>query len=256
MKSKIGFFASFVTVVLLHTYVLSSYKIEQEIYVAQSGTKGFSVINLQQVSLLGPEPLVGPVAEEEVSPELEPVIEEIAAKPEPDTEEVPSEPEPVIEKTIPKPIKKEEVIKKKRVKKKKTRKSVSKRRLGEQFGGEPGGQPGGNPGGRIGGQLSTPRQQTVSEIYLSKVMNMIERKKRYPEIAKKMRQEGNVHITFTIRKDGAIRDIGLAKKSSYERLNRAAVSILKEIGSFPPIPEEVGEKSFSLSVTIRYKILN
>ncbi len=275
MKSKTGFFASFVTVVLLHTYVLSSYKVEQEIYVAQYDAKGFSVINLQQVALLGPEPLVGPVVEEEASLESEPVTEEVFPEPEsvieevstefePDTEEVSPEPEPVIEEMVPEPIKKEEVIKKKRVKKKKTIKSDSKRRSGERFGGEPGGvpggqaggHPGGQPGGEIGGQLSAPRQLTVSELYILNVRKMIERKKRYPKIAKKMGQEGNVHIIFTISKNGAIRDIGLAKKSSYERLNRAAVGILKGIGSFPPIPEEIGEKSLSLSVTIKYKILN
>lgn len=241
MKNKTGFFASFVTVVLLHTYVLSSYKVE--LYVAQSDAKVSSVINLQQVSLLGPELVVAPVVEEEVSPETEPVIEE-----------VPSEPEPVIEKVIPKPIKKEEVIKKKRIKKK-TRKSVSKRLSGGVPGGQAGGEPGGQLGGEPGGQLSTLRQQTVSELYISKIIKMIERKKRYPRISKKMRHEGVVNITFTINKNGTIRHIGPIKKCSHERLNRAAVRILKEIGSFPPIPEEMGKESLSLSVSIRYKIL-
>jgi len=223
------------------------------------------VINLQQVSLLGPELVVAPVVEEEVSPEtepvieevpseLEPVIEEVPSEPEPVIEEVPSEPEPVIEKVIPKPIKKEEVIKKKRIKKK-TRKSVSKRLSGGVPGGQAGGEPGGQLGGEPGGQLSTLRQQTVSELYISKIIKMIERKKRYPRISKKMRHEGVVNITFTINKNGTIRHIGPIKKCSHERLNRAAVRILKEIGSFPPIPEEMGKESLSLSVSIRYKIL-
>lgn len=249
MKSKTVFFSSFLIVVLLHTYVLSSYKVDQQIYEAQAGGKVSFVVNLQQVSIKGPESVDEPVMEEIVPDSVdEPVIEEIIPDPidEPVIEEIPL-PEPKLmaeEKVqaIPKPIKKKESVKKKESKNQRT-KTENIKNTSE---GLPGGQISGSGGG--GGALK--------EHYYSKVRNMIERKKRYPSIAKKLRQEGIVHVTFTISKDGAISDIRLVKKCPHERLNRAAVRVLKEIGSFPPIPEEVGKQSISLSVSIRYKILN
>ncbi len=230
MKSKTVFFSSFVIVVLLHTYVLSSYKVDQQVYEARSGGKVSFLVNLQQVSIKASESVDGPAMEETVpDPIDEPVIEEIPL-PEPKLtaeEEVPE---------ISKPIKKKESIKKKRIKSKNI-KSASEGLSGGQILGSGGGG-------------------ALKEHYFSKVRNMIERKKRYPSIAKKLRQEGTVHVTFTISKNGAISDIRLVKKCPHERLNRAAVRVLKEIGSFPPIPEEVGKQSISLSVLIRYKILN
>lgn len=107
MKSKIVFFSSFAIVVLLHTYVLSSYKVDQQIYEAQAGGKVSFVVNLQQVSIEGPESVDEPVMEEIVpDPIDEPVIEEIPL-PEPKLtaeEKVPA---------IPKPIKKKRVSRKK-----------------------------------------------------------------------------------------------------------------------------------------------
>lgn len=230
MKSKTVFFSSFVIVVLLHTYVLSSYKVDQQVYEARSGGKVSFLVNLQQVSIKASESVDGPAMEETVpDPIDEPVIEEIPL-PEPKLtaeEEVPE---------ISKPIKKKESIKKKRIKSKNI-KSASEGLSGGQISGSGGGG-------------------ALKEHYYSKVRNMIERKKRYPSIAKKLRQEGIVHVTFTISKNGAISDIRLVKKCPYERLNRAAIRVLKEIGSFPPIPEEIGKQSISLSVLIRYKILN
>ncbi len=248
MKSKTVFFSSFVIVVLLHTYVLSSYKVDQKIYEAQSGGKVSFVVNLQQVSIKASESVDEPVMEEIVPDSFdEPVIEETVPDPidEPVIEEIPL-PEPKLtaeEKVpeIPKPIKKKESVKKKESKnqriKTKNMKSASEGLSGGQISGSGGGG-------------------ALKEHYYSKVRNMIERKKRYPSIAKKLRQEGIVHVTFTISKNGAISDIRLVKKCPHERLNRAAVRVLKEIGSFPPIPEEVGKQSISLSVLIRYKILN
>ncbi len=248
MKNKTVFFSSFVIVVLLHTYVLSSYKVDQQIYEAQSGGKVSFVVNLQQVSAKASESVDEPAMEEIVpDPIEEPVIEETVPDPidEPVIEEIPL-PEPKLtaeEKVqeIPKPIKKKESLKKKQSKNQK----IKTKNMKSASEGLSGGQISGSGGGGA-----------LKENYYSKVRNMIERKKRYPSIAKKLRQEGIVHVTFTISKNGAISDVRLVKKCSHERLNRAAVRVLKEIGSFPPIPEEVGKQSISLSVLIRYKILN
>ncbi|MFT7880502.1 MAG: energy transducer TonB [Sulfurimonas sp.] len=235
MNSKAGLFASFIIVVMFHTYLLSSYKVEQIHIAVPSDTKVSTVINLQKACIKGSES-----EDESLNDET---------LPEPVPEETIPKPEPLIEKKmpkIPKPIKKEKLTKKKKIIKKK-KKMVKKRKRATSHRGNS------TSGSLSGGQISGPGG-TFRENYFSTVWKMIERKKRYPSVAKKMHQEGVVHLSFTIGKDGRIRNIGLAKKSPYRRLNNAALRILKEIGSFPPIPKKLKKSSLSIIVPVRYKI--
>ena len=71
-----------------------------------------------------------------------------------------------------------------------------------------------------------------------------------------MKQQGVVYVKFTISSNGSIKHIALAKRSSYAKLNKAALKILKNIGAFAAIPRELGEKYLSLTVPIRYKIIH
>lgn len=242
MNSKTGLFASFIIVVVFHTYLLSAYKVEQIHIALPSVGKVSTVINLQRACLKDSEAVAESLSDEPVPEALH---EETPPEPEPEPE---PESLPVIEEETPKlpePVKKEKLIKKKKklakTKREKRGKSITtqKRRA--------------SSGSLSGGELSGPGG-TYRETYFSMVWRMIERKKRYPSVAKKMRQEGVVHLSFTISKDGQIRNIGLAKKSPYQRLNNAALRILREIGSFPPIPKTLKRSSLSLIVPVRYKI--
>ena len=71
-----------------------------------------------------------------------------------------------------------------------------------------------------------------------------------------MKQQGTAYVKFTISSNGKIRHIGLAKKCPFSKLNKAALNILKKIGAFAPIPKELNETYLSLTVPIKYKILN
>ena len=240
MNSKTGLLASFIIVVVFHTYLLSAYKVEQIHISLPSTGKVSTVINLQRACLKGSDSLA-----ESLSDEIRPEVLHEETPPEPEPE---PEPEPVTEKEIPKlpePVKKEKLIKGKR-KLAKKRGETKGRKVTVQ-------QRGASSGSQSGGSLSGPGG-SFREDYFSMVWKMIERKKRYPSVAKQLHQEGVVHLSFTIGKDGQIRNIGLAKKSPYQRLNNAALRILREIGSFPPIPKALKRNSLSIIVPVRYKI--
>lgn len=241
MNSKTGLFASFIIVVVFHTYLLSAYKVEQ-IHIALPSTgKVSTVINLQRVCLKGSEPVAESLSDE---PASEALYDETPPEP---------EPEPVTETETPKvpePVKKEKPIKEKR---KLAKKNLTKKRGETKERKVTARKRGASPGSLSGGALSGPGG-SFREDYFSMVWKMIERKKRYPSVAKQLHQEGVVHLSFTIGKDGQIRNIGLAKKSPYQRLNNAALRILREIGSFPPIPKALKRDSLSIIVPLRYKI--
>lgn len=220
MNNKIIFTFTFITIGLLHAYVLSSVILKENRIAVEPQKKVSPIINLQRVSIKMPEPIVEPVKEEVLPEPPEPVVEEVVVIP-------------------PKKIKKKIVKKKKVVKKKK--KSTKPKKVAKQS---------------SKAQLSSPKQKAIKNLYLSKIRSMIEQRKKYPRAAKRLRQQGVVHIKFTISRDGTIRHIALAKKSSYGKLDTAAIKILKRIGAFAPIPKELNERYLSLTVPIKYKILN
>lgn len=207
MNYKAGFIVSFFIVALMHFYVLN-YELNKKAVKIYSPVKKVSnVINLQQVSIKEPEPII-----------------------EPEVKKMEPKPEPIVEKVIPIPVEKKKPIKKKVTKKKKMVKKSSVMKI------------------------SGPKQRAIKDNYYSQVRREIEKKKKYPNVSLRRKEEGTVYIKFTINKNGSIRDIKVTERSRYKRLNQAAVKILKEIGSFPSIPKELGKNYLLLTVPIKYNI--
>ncbi|WP_294959330.1 energy transducer TonB [Sulfurovum sp.] len=201
-------------------------RIKDQIVTVKPQAKVSPIIQLRHVVIKKPEPI----------PTVEPVKKEVHPEP----------PKPVVEEVavLPKKIEKkaiQKVLKKKVLKKKRTRKKVAKKKVLKSVPRQ---------------KRSSPKQKAIKNHYLAKVRSTIEHRKKYPRSAKRLRQQGVVSIRFTIYKDGHIGAIALMKKSSYTKLNQAAINILKRIGAFAPIPKELAKSTLSLTVPIRYKILN
>ena len=90
--------------------------------------------------------------------------------------------------------------------------------------------------------------------YLKKVRQMIERKKYYPGIAKKLRQTGEVEVQFVIQRDGSVCCAKVVRASKYRRLNHAALKTVNEIGTFGPLPKVFDEEQLILTVPINYRL--
>lgn len=221
MKNKLLFAFALIITVVLHTYVLHTTKIIPVVIAVEPQKKVSPIINLQRVAIKEPEPI------EEVLPEPpKPVLEEVAIVP----------PKIIKEKAIKKVLKKKtkkpkKIVKKKIKKPKKIVKQTSKL------------------------QRSSPKRKAIKNSYLAKVRKTIEQHKKYPKMAKRMKQQGVVYVKFTINKDGSLRHISLAKKCPYKKLNDAAINTLKRIGAFAPIPKELNKRYLSLTVPINYKII-
>ena len=84
----------------------------------------------------------------------------------------------------------------------------------------------------------------------------IEKYKKYPKRAKRLKQQGRVVISFEVMKNGQIRNITVKSKSPYKRLNEAAKNILKNIKSFDPIPKQLNRQTWAIEVPLSYLIQN
>lgn len=102
--------------------------------------------------------------------------------------------------------------------------------------------------------LSDNEKENIEAEYLSKIRYKIEKNKNYPKIAKRLNHTGKVHVTFTITKDGRIKNCKLHKSTEFESLNQATLEIFQKIVSFEPIPEKLNKEKWEITIPIVYQI--
>lgn len=109
----------------------------------------------------------------------------------------------------------------------------------------------GSPDGTAeSGPLGVSNGSVVSEKerYLYELHRLIDGRKIYPSMAKRMRQTGKVVVTFVILKSGEIQNVEILNPSSHERLNEAASQLIAGIRTYKPLP--ASEKAGKLNVTV------
>ena len=104
--------------------------------------------------------------------------------------------------------------------------------------------------------VSTVSKDVIKNEYLLRLRKKIENNKTYPKRAKRLKQQGQVLVSFHISKNGKISNINLKGKCPYKRLNTAAMKLLTEIAKFEPIPKELGKNTWAIEVPINYSLIN
>lgn len=104
--------------------------------------------------------------------------------------------------------------------------------------------------------LSSNEKNKIKENYLSKIQQKIEKNKHYPKKARRLQQEGTVIVEFSIHTNGSIHSLYLKTKSSYKRLNKAALLTIQQIIQFDPIPKALNKKTLKITIPISFIIKN
>lgn len=103
--------------------------------------------------------------------------------------------------------------------------------------------------GVVNGSEVSPEQR-----YLYEVRKLLERRKRYPMMAKKMGQVGRVMVRFTLAQDGSLQESEIIEKAPHESLNKAAQELVQGIDKMKPFPEEIQKTSWVITVPIEYSL--
>jgi len=98
-------------------------------------------------------------------------------------------------------------------------------------------------------QAQQSRLKHEKDIYLQAFAQWIKEHLDYPPIAKRLRQEGTVKISFIIHKDGKINKVEVASACPYKRLNKAAHSLFLQYNSFKPLPHSMSKWELTLPIT-------
>lgn len=89
--------------------------------------------------------------------------------------------------------------------------------------------------------------------YMSRLMARLHEAKRYPAAARKLRQQGVVHIRFTIDRSGRVLAASLENKARFALLNEEAIALLSRAAPLPPLPDDMPER-IELVVPIEFSL--
>lgn len=94
---------------------------------------------------------------------------------------------------------------------------------------------------------------SIEERYIYELQKLIERKKRYPPLAKAMGQAGLVQLKITLDQNGKILET-LVLNQTHESLIQAARELIKQIDGAKPFPQGLNKTTWSFQVPVQYSL--
>jgi protein TonB len=105
-----------------------------------------------------------------------------------------------------------------------------------------------------GGASSPVVAKRAEGRYLSALRRAIERRRHYPERARRLRLEGTTRVQFTIGSDGTFSAIRVSQSAGHAVLDEAAIATVRGLGRFRPIPGVVGRTRWTVRVPIVFRL--
>ncbi len=170
----------------------------------------------------------------------------VVPPPEPPKEII--KPKPIVKKRKPK-----KKIIKKRKKKRKTKPKVVKKIEPEpiiEVEEEPQSSP--TPPPPPQKAIATVDTASIKAIYTNKIRQSIQHNLIYPKIAKRLRHQGVVKVSFRVTKSGSVKNIKVIN-SPKSSLSKGAIKTIKSI-RIEPIPKELNMPYLDITIPIEFKI--
>ena len=96
--------------------------------------------------------------------------------------------------------------------------------------------------------------QAARLTYAQQLKGFIERNKFYPRSALRLKHSGTVKIHLEIAPDGQFTAVHLAENCPHDSLNKAALSLIKRLKRFKPLPPEfVTSKNFVIPIAYQIR---
>ena len=104
------------------------------------------------------------------------------------------------------------------------------------------------------GPEAIARRMNAEEAYLSSVKRELDRNKSYHPMAKRLGQTGRVTLRFKLSAEGRVLESALVTPSPYAALNESALATLAAVKAFQPIPAELNQPSWEITVPIEFSL--
>jgi protein TonB len=104
------------------------------------------------------------------------------------------------------------------------------------------------------GQQVAQQTANAEAQYQDQILNLIESNKFYPKRAKKMRQEGDVIVMFTLNRDGSLQGLKVLDETAPSLLRRAALKAIRLSALFPQFPADSVRRTWSFTYKLKYSL--
>ena len=110
-------------------------------------------------------------------------------------------------------------------------------------------------------QIQNTQEQTLKENeYLKKykmeLREEINKNKTYPSISKRLKEQGNVIVSFRVMNNGVFNNIKINSSSTIKRLDDAALNALYETKKFKAFGNEINKDYLDFELTLEFITLN
>ena len=109
------------------------------------------------------------------------------------------------------------------------------------------------PAAPMQGRL-TPTPSNAVPTWKTHILALLERNKRYPEMAQSRHQEGVAQVFFSLDRQGRVINSRLVHSSGASALDDEALALLRRAEPFPPPPPELPGARVDLMVPIRFNL--
>ena len=103
--------------------------------------------------------------------------------------------------------------------------------------------------GPLNHQGHTAKLNWQQKLYLQ-----LEKEKRYPRSARRMRRQGVPTVTFTMDRQGNVQDVLLINSSGTNSLDKEAVALVYRAQPLPRPPASITSGQLTLTVTINFSM--
>ena len=90
--------------------------------------------------------------------------------------------------------------------------------------------------------------------YLEKLRRWLARHKKYPEEARRLKQEGTVSVSFVLARDGTVLEARIEAGSGFPALDQAVMDMLERASPVPPVPDAYPGARLEIVMPIRFSI--
>ncbi len=102
-----------------------------------------------------------------------------------------------------------------------------------------------------------PRQEPGNPrewAYVEALRRKIGGNARYPEYARRTRQQGTVDLVLVVRDTGAVEGVSLSRSSGFIVLDVEALRNVRESAPFAPLPDGLAETPLTVRLTLHYEL--
>ncbi|MBE0485623.1 energy transducer TonB [Marinobacter sp.] len=90
--------------------------------------------------------------------------------------------------------------------------------------------------------------------YLQDLLGHLNRYKRYPDSARRMRREGVVTVTFTVSEGGRVNGVQITDSSGFRPLDDEVRQMLARAAPLPVIPAHLGQSSLTVTLPVAFTL--